>query len=154
VKAGIHPLAAKGTVDVSGITREKDTTHAQGLRKPVMNPEIAAPMERASLESWRTALGENPLDQLERRSLADRFSDCANDPTPRGAHRKDGNRTMLVRTKLHLRGGERIVRRDIGKEKQVRVLTSLEPDIGRMPYRAVCAIAPDNKGRAHRFRSA
>src|SRR5215472_6538112 len=76
MQPGIHALPAKRAMDVGRVASNEDASYAQLGDVPVMNAKVTAPVKRARLEPSRPALGEYPLYELERRSIAFRFFDC------------------------------------------------------------------------------
>ena len=59
VQAGVHPLAAERAVDVRGVAGDEDPPDAQLRDVPVMDAEVAAPVQGARLDPRRRALLED-----------------------------------------------------------------------------------------------
>ena len=113
VQPGVHSLAAERAVDVRGVAGDEHPPDAQLRRVPVMDAEVAAPVEGLRLDARGRALGQDLPHEVERGRVALRAVDRRDDAPPRGAHGKDGARDRA-------RSGTAAARRQEGRRSSGR----------------------------------
>src|SRR5262249_48281684 len=133
------------TVDMRRIPGNEHAPNAHLLDVPVMDPEVAAPLKRTSLNSARTALFQQPSHELQRWLISFRLVNHGYYAPAAFAHGKDCQRARFARTKLHFIGRQAAAYFNVGQKKRLRVCASLERQIQEMPHRAVRPVAADNE---------
>ncbi len=129
VQSGVHALPAERTVDVRCITRDEDPSDLEPRDMPMMDAEIAAPVERERLDLCRCALPKYPLHEIERRSVAFCLLDRRDDPPPGGRHRKDRGGPEFAGTQQQLIRRKRFVGLDVRQQKRILVLHPFEGQV-------------------------
>jgi hypothetical protein len=112
---------------------------------PVMDAEVAAPVQGARLDlGWRPLL-QYLLHEFERRRIALGPVEGGHDAAASGAHRKDGDGTELARAQLQFARRQRIIRLDVSQHERVFVLRALERQCQEPPDCAVRPVAADDE---------
>src|SRR4051812_9697737 len=113
-------------MDVRGIPGDEHPAHAQLRDLPVVDAEVAAPVQRARLDVAGRPLTHDLLHQVQRRSITLRLLDRRDDASSRRAHGKYGQGTMFARAQLELVCRKGLVRLDVSEQEQRVVFGTFE----------------------------
>src|SRR5215472_13276046 len=145
MQSGIHPLPTERTVNVRGVAGDEDTADAHLSDLSVMDAKIAAPVQRARLDSRWSALPQYLLRECQRRGVSLCVLDGRHDTPASSTHRKDRHRPELARAQLQLVCGPAVVRLEVSEHEQRIVFRSLERQLQELPDHAVRTVASDDK---------
>ena len=126
LQSGVHPLSAEGTMNVCRVAGQKNPADAQLRRLPMMDAEIAAPVQGGSLQSGGCAFRENSPHKIQRRRVALRAGHDGDDAPARGAHRKYRQRTGFIRAQQQFVRGQIRAGLDVGQHERCVVGAAFE----------------------------